>query len=133
MKSVPRRSFNLLETINKNKSRISWYDICSSYLSHWSWTKGYYRYMNYYTLPEHPGWTPVFSGVRVTRFLVLYVCFVYRCLSFCTFALGHRVVCSSSIYGFWLPLWYLQTLHTTDTNRLTAYLDLRLEIDSGGR
>jgi hypothetical protein len=20
------------------------------------------------------------------------------------------VVCSSSIYGFWLPLWYLQTL-----------------------
>jgi hypothetical protein len=25
--------------------------------------------------------------------------------------LGHCVVCSSSIYGFWLPLWYLQTLH----------------------
>jgi hypothetical protein len=24
--------------------------------------------------------------------------------------LGHCVVCSSSIYGFWLPLWYLQTL-----------------------
>ena len=23
---------------------------------------------------------------------------------------GHCVVCSSSIYGFWLPLWYLQTL-----------------------
>jgi hypothetical protein len=43
------------------------------------------------------------SGVHVTRFLVLCVCFVDRCLSFC-------VVCSSSIYGFWLPLWYLQTL-----------------------
>ena len=27
----------------------------------------------------------VFSGVRVTRSLVLYVCFVDRCLSFCTF------------------------------------------------
>ena len=26
---------------------------------------------------------PVFSGVRVTRSLVLYVCFVDRCLSFC--------------------------------------------------
>jgi hypothetical protein len=26
-------------------------------------------------------------------------------LSFCTF--GHCVVCSSLIYGFWLPLWYL--------------------------
>jgi hypothetical protein len=50
------------------------------------------------------------SGVRVTRSLVLYVCFVDRCLSFCTFSFGHCVVCSSSIYGFWLPLWYLQTL-----------------------
>ena len=52
----------------------------------------------------------VFSGVRVTRSLVVYVCFVDRCLSFCTFSFGHCVVCSSSIYGFWLPLWYLQTL-----------------------
>jgi hypothetical protein len=24
-------------------------------------------------------------------------------LSFCTFSSGHCVVCSSSIYGFWLP------------------------------
>jgi hypothetical protein len=32
------------------------------------------------------------------------------CLSFCTFTFGHCVVCSSSIYGFWLCLWYLQTL-----------------------
>jgi len=53
---------------------------------------------------------PVFSGIRVTRSLVLYVCFVDRCLSFCTFSFGHCVVCSSSIYGFRLPLWYLQTL-----------------------
>jgi hypothetical protein len=61
-------------------------------------------------LPEHLSSPPVFSGVRVTRSLVLYVCFVDRCLSFCTFSFGHCVVCSSSIYGFWLPLWYLQTL-----------------------
>ena len=52
---------------------------------------------------------PVFSGVRVFRFLVLYVCFVDRCLSFCTFSFGHCVVCSSSMCGFWLLLWYLQT------------------------
>ena len=52
------------------------------------------------TLPEHLSSTPVFSGVRVTRSLVLYVCFVDRCLSFCTFTFGHCVVCSSSIYGF---------------------------------
>ena len=55
----------------------------------------------------HP---PVFSGVCVTGFLVLYVCFVDRCLSFCTFSFCYCVVCSSSIYGFRFPLWYLQTL-----------------------
>ena len=36
---------------------------------------------------------------------------LYRCLSFCTFSFGHCVVCSL-IYGFWLSLWYLQTLLT---------------------
>jgi hypothetical protein len=56
-----------------------------------------------------PEFTPVFSGVRVTRSLVLYVCFPDRCLSFCAFSFGHCVVCSS-IYSFWLPLWYFQTL-----------------------
>ena len=61
-------------------------------------------------LPEHLSSPPVFSGVCVTRSLVLYVCFVDRCLSFCAFSFGYCVVCSSSIYGFWLPLWYLQTL-----------------------
>jgi hypothetical protein len=25
------------------------------------------------------------------------------------FSFGHFIVCSSSIYGFWLPLWYLRT------------------------
>jgi hypothetical protein len=42
--------------------------------------------------------------------LALCVCFVDRCLSFCPFCFGHCVVCSSSIYGFWLPLGYCQTL-----------------------
>ena len=60
------------------------------------------------TLSEHLSLPPVFSGVRVIWSLVLYVCFGNRCLSFCTFSFGHGVVCSSSIYGFWLPLWYLQ-------------------------
>jgi hypothetical protein len=64
------------------------------------------------TLPEHLSSSPVFSGVRVTWSLVLYVCFVDCCLFFCTFSFGHCVVCSSLIYGFWLPLWYLQTLLT---------------------
>ena len=44
--------------------------------------------------------------------LALYVCFVDRCLSFCPYSFDHCVVCPSSIYGFWFPLWYLQTLLT---------------------
>ena len=62
------------------------------------------------TLPQHLNSPPVFSGVYVTRSLVLYVCFVDRFLSFCTFSFDHCVVCSSSTCRFWLPLWYLQTL-----------------------
>ena len=71
------------------------------------------------TLPEHLSSPPVISRVRVTRSLVLCVCFVDRCSSFCTFyfshwvvcsSFSHWVVCSSSIYGFWLPSWYLKTL-----------------------
>ena len=40
-----------------------------------------------------------FSGVHVTRSLVLNVCFVDRCLSFCPFSFGHYVVCPL-IYRF---------------------------------
>ena len=93
--------------------------------------------------------SPVFSGVHVTRSLVLCVCFVDRCLSICTFSFGHCVVCyskygfcvcfvdrclsfcpvsfghcvvcSSSIFGFWLPLWYLQTLLIWTADWTNAY------------
>jgi hypothetical protein len=46
-----------------------------------------------------PEFTPVFSGVGVTRSLVLCVCLVDRGLSFCTCSLSHCVVCSSSMYA----------------------------------
>ena len=56
-------------------------------------------------LPTLPGYLTspqVFSGIRVTRSIDL--CVLCRCcLSFCTFSFGHCVVCSHSIYGFWLP------------------------------
>jgi len=64
------------------------------------------------TLSVHLSSPQVFSRVRVTRSLVLYICFVDLCLSFCTFSFGYCVVRSPWIYGFWLPLWYLQTLLT---------------------
>ena len=60
------------------------------------------------TLPEHLSSSTVFSGVRVTRVLVLCVCFVDRCLSLILFSFGHCVV-YCSLYKFRLPLWCLQT------------------------
>ena len=63
----------------------------------------------------------VFSGVRVTRCLIVCVCFVDRCLWFCTFSFGHCVVCSSSKYEFWLPLWYLQTILCVQNSEVKCY------------
>jgi hypothetical protein len=40
------------------------------------------------TLPENLSSPPAFSGICVTPSLVLYICFVDRCLSFCTFFLA---------------------------------------------
>jgi hypothetical protein len=40
-----------------------------------------------------------------------FMCMFCRSL-FVLFSFGHSNVCSSSIYRFWLPLWYLQTLLT---------------------
>jgi hypothetical protein len=59
------------------------------------------------TFPEHPSSVPVFSGVCVTRSLVLCVCFVDHCLSF--FAIMLSVLrFTDSYYPF--RLWYLETL-----------------------
>jgi hypothetical protein len=68
-------------------------------------------YQELLTLREHLSSPPLCSGVPVTLSLILYVCFVDRCLSFCTFSFGHCLVCPS-IYG--LPFWYLQTLLIVD-------------------
>ena len=52
------------------------------------------------TLPEHLNSSPVLSGVCVTQYLVLCVCLVDTCLSFCPFSFGNCVLDPSSIYGF---------------------------------
>jgi hypothetical protein len=57
-----------------------------------------------------PLFTPDISGVRVTRYLALYVIFCRLLLVLLSFFLCHCGVCPLSIYGFWLPLWYLETL-----------------------
>jgi hypothetical protein len=60
------------------------------------------------TLPEHLSSHLVFSGVvRFDGYLVSCVVFcrlLFVLLSF--FFYHYIVVCPSSIYGFWLPLWY---------------------------
>jgi hypothetical protein len=71
-----------------------------------------------------PEFTSGFSGVCYTRSLILYECFVDRCLSFYTFSLGHCVVCSSLIYKFWLPLRFLQTRFIHMTHSVSRRLDL---------
>jgi hypothetical protein len=53
------------------------------------------------TLSEHLSSPSVFSGVRVTQSLVLYVCFVDCCSSFCTFSYGHCVVLQYLRPPFW--------------------------------
>jgi hypothetical protein len=76
------------------------------------------------TLPEHLSSPPVFSGVIVTRSLVLCVYDVDRCLSFCTFSFSDCDV-SSSIYGFWLTLWYRQAPLNSVKFICITYLGLR--------
>ena len=51
---------------------------------------------------------PVFSGVRVPWSLVFCVMFCRSLLVLLSFF--HCVFFPSSIYGFWLPLWYFQTI-----------------------
>ena len=80
-----------------------------------------------------PEFTPVFSGVRVTLSIVSCVYFVDRCLSICPFPFVHCVVCPSSIYGFRLPLCYLQTLltifHLNDLHILYLFTSNELLLD----
>jgi hypothetical protein len=56
-------------------------------------------------LPEHLSSPPVFSEVRVTRSLVF--CLFCRSLFVLLYFIRLAIVL---IYGFWLPLWYLQAL-----------------------
>ena len=66
-----------------------------------------------YTLQEHP----CFSGVRVAQSSVFCVVFCGSS-SLCPFSSVHCIVCPSSIYSFWLPIWYHQ-IFISSTSRLS--------------
>jgi hypothetical protein len=58
---------------------LYWQQHCSPC---YMWGLVFYLEQELHTFPEHLRSPPVFSGVRVTRSLVLYVCLVDHCLSF---------------------------------------------------
>ena len=69
-----------------------WPRICSTHLKHFPILSSFMTYQRMplvehelLILAEHLSSHPVVSAVRVTRSLVLYVCFVDRYLSFCPF------------------------------------------------
>ena len=126
MKSSLRKSYgHHHDLVDRYIISVSqWSPICSTYRKHctvlYSFTTYYWVCNHIYTTSVTngsgstdpsgaPEFTPVVSGIPVTRSVALYVCLVDYCFSFCTFPFRHCVVCSL-IYGCWLPLWSLQTL-----------------------
>jgi hypothetical protein len=51
------------------------------------------------------------------------MCMFCRSLFVLFFVIGHWVVCPSSMYGFWLPLWYLQTPLTVNYKTIFKLLE----------
>ena len=81
--------------IHEKQETISFYNRCVRQLNNkfaWSNRKDS-------TLSEHKN-SPLFCEIPISWSLVFWLAFIGRC-----------IVWPSSIYGFWLPLWYLQTLH----------------------
>jgi hypothetical protein len=77
--------------------KISFYCLVSHIVVSWYWS-----------IWVHPQFLVGFMLLDLYFYMK---CFVARCLSFCrNFSFDHCVVCPSSIYRFWLTLWYLQTL-----------------------
>jgi cytochrome b subunit of formate dehydrogenase len=75
------------------------------------WLKKKYKIMYRQSNGQRKSTLSAFSGVRVTRSLVLCVCFVDRCLFFVLLLLAIIVLFLLRFTdGFSLPLWYLQTL-----------------------
>jgi len=67
--------------------------------------------------------TPVFSGLRFTQTLVLCVCFVDRCLSFCTFSFGHFNMLSVLRYIYIIRI-MITTLVSSNSSSVRLYLQL---------
>ena len=99
---------------------IIYWNVIKAYYIHWVLVQVYIsglsccvNELERLALTEH---LSSLSGVRVTRSFGVCVCFVDRCLSFFLSFLLWPLCCLSFFdlrYGFWLPLWYLQTILLT--------------------
>ena len=113
-------SIFLNENISKKKSTsmccypLKFYSFCSTRINNRSFILSFRPFMmfnaTFNNISVISGQSVLFNWLIVTQSLVLCVCFVDRCLSFCPLYFGHYFVCFSLIYRFWLPLWYLQIL-----------------------
>jgi hypothetical protein len=76
-----------------------------------------------FILYSYRTWTAVHNKHwKKQRWIFCFICMFCRSLLFfCTFSFGHCVVCSSSIYGFWLPFWYLQTLLVPNVSSILVF------------
>jgi hypothetical protein len=79
----------------KGQSKLNWHLI---------------RVQMYMLIITPPMWfEPVVSKIKMSKINIPLNFFFFLC-PVVLFSFGHCVVCSSPIYGFWLLLWYLQTL-----------------------
>jgi hypothetical protein len=49
-------------------------------------------------------------------------CCLYHCLSFYSVSFHYCVICPSSIYSFWLPIWYLQTFLSSNDSYVRFFI-----------
>ena len=71
--------------------------------------KGHWHFMWSRKSSGAPEFTPSFCGVRFAQSLVFCVVF---CRSLFVVVIFYHCIACPSIYGFWLPLWYLKTCFT---------------------
>jgi hypothetical protein len=84
-----------------------------------------------------------FLTVNKVKLRIAYLSFVDHCLSFCPFSFAHCVVCTPSIYGFWLPfgifklfckfIYWLQLTHKTKVGVTRTPLATGVRLMCSGR
>ena len=111
-----RKKFTTTTVLFKMTSNVTTFNICSEIMELYKYKSPLPNdYPNQFCHVWSRNWLPFRSTWVHLRFFVLldrynYILCNILLIIACPFRCGHFVVCPSSIYGFWLPLWHLQTL-----------------------